>query len=145
MSIHISLTGNAVAPPENHASTNYQFTTVRVAVNQGYMDKQSNKWVDTGTMWLNVTLPKNSEEIARHINKGTRLIITGVLTQNEYTTKDGNKATSLNVRAQAVGLVPKPATTTPPAQQQQPQFDNQYQDNGFSSSGADMWADDINF
>ncbi len=58
--------------------------------------------VDTGkgsAMWLNGSMwGPRAETLAPMITKGTKLIISGALSQREFTARDGSKGTSLEVR-----------------------------------------------
>lgn len=137
MSVQISFNGNAAANPQTRTFENGNTTTsVNVGINQGYYDK-SNQWVDQGTMWVNVNLDASQpKSLVTNIHKGTRLIVVGALKQREYTDKNGAQRSALDVRAQYVGLAPKPqtqATGYAPQAQQAAQFASATQAN-------DLWT-----
>lgn len=58
--------------------------------------------VDTGkgaTMWLNGSMwGSRAEKLAPMITKGTKLFLSGALSQREFTSRDGSKGTALEVR-----------------------------------------------
>jgi len=73
------------------------------ALNSGYGDKQI-------TTWLNCSLwGKRAETLAPMLLKGTKIGITGELTNRPYTAKDGTEKYSLEVRVSDVTLLGKPA------------------------------------
>lgn len=75
--------------------------------------KQGDTWVDGETMWFRVTA---WEELATLVYaKGSRVIVTGALTQSTYTAKDGSIKTSLEISADSVGIVQRGANTAPKA------------------------------
>jgi len=58
------------------------------------------------TSWVRVTVwDKAAEMCAEYLNKGSRVAITGRLDEREWTDKQGNKRTSLDVVADGFGGV----------------------------------------
>jgi single-strand DNA-binding protein len=79
------------------------------ALNSGYGDKQI-------TTWLNCTVwGKRAETLAPMLLKGTKIGITGELTNRPYTAKDGTEKYSLDVRVSDVTLLGKPSGAQPSA------------------------------
>ena len=72
------------------------FTT---AVDSGYGDKKQTTWVKC-EMW-----GKRGESVAPYLVKGTQVAVSGEVTNREYTDKDGNKSTSLELRVNDLTLV----------------------------------------
>ena len=71
------------------------------ALTSGYGDKQI-------TTWLNCNLwGKRAETLAPMLLKGTKIGITGELTNRPYKAKDGTEKTSLEVRINDVTLLGK--------------------------------------
>ncbi len=68
-----------------------------VADNYGKDDKKKTTW------WDVIVFGKLAENVANTINKGTSVIITGRLEQEEYTKKDGTKGTARKLIADEVG------------------------------------------
>ena len=108
MSVQVTFTGNAGRDSETRTFNNGgSVTSIPVAVSQGYFDK-SNNWVDQGTMWIDVeaTAGYTAAQI-QAAAKGSKLLITGMLQQRQYTARDGREATALKCRATAVGILHK--------------------------------------
>ena len=70
-----------------------------VAVDSGYGQKKKTSWARV-TVW-----GKRGESLAEYIIKGNQIGITGEVTLNEFTTKDGVKQQNLDVRASEVTLI----------------------------------------
>jgi single-strand DNA-binding protein len=85
--------------PNGDAIASFSF-----ALNSGYGDKQI-------TTWLNCSIwGKRAETLAPMILKGSKIGITGELTNRPYTAKDGTEKYSLDVRVSDVTLLgAKPA------------------------------------
>ena len=135
MSMQVTFTGNAGNDPETHEFNNGgAVTSIPVAVSQGYFDKARN-WVDQGTMWIDVeaTTDRGREQI-QAARKGSKLLVTGLLQQRSYTTRDGREATALRCRATGVGILHKNTQDTP-SQSPQPASDTQSW-----SRSDDPWA-----
>ena len=80
------------------------------ALTSGYGDKQM-------TTWLNCNLwGKRAETLAPMLLKGTRVGITGELTNRPYTDKQGNEKHSLELRVSDVTLLSKKDDSTGSAQ-----------------------------
>lgn len=135
MSMQVTFTGNAGSDPETRDFNNGgSVTSIPVAVSQGYFDKARN-WVDQGTMWIDVeaTTDRGREQI-QAARKGSKLLVTGLLQQRSYTTRDGREATALRCRATGVGILHKNTQDTP-SQSPQPASDTQSW-----SQADDPWA-----
>lgn len=109
MSTPITLIGNATADPELAiGQTGDARATFRLAVNERI--KKGDEWVDGEPTFYNVTAWRGvGEAVVERVQKGTRLIVIGKFKPREYETKDGQKRMSLDVTADTVGLVVKPA------------------------------------
>lgn len=82
------------------------------ALQSGYGDKQV-------TTWLNCNVwGKRAETLAPMLTKGTRIGITGELTNRPYTDKQGNEKHSLEVRVSDVTLLGSKDASTSSAQRQ---------------------------
>jgi len=71
--------------------------TFSVADNYGKDDKKKTTW------WNVIVFGKLAENVANTINKGTSVIITGRLEQEEFTTKEGDKRKATKLIADEVG------------------------------------------
>lgn len=74
-------------------------TNFSSAVDSGFGDKKKTTWVNC-VMW-----GKRGESVAPYLTKGAQVAVTGEVTNREYTDKDGNKRTSLELRVNDVTLV----------------------------------------
>lgn len=67
------------------------------------------EWKTVRTNWYKVAVWKSQgEAVAEHATKGSRVVVVGRLTFDEYE-KDGATRLVPEITAEAVGLVPKPA------------------------------------
>lgn len=73
------------------------------------------------TMWFKVNVwGKQGEAANQYLSKGSQVYVDGRLSQQEYTDRDGNKRTSLEVRASEVQFLSSKAqgeSVSQPAQQ----------------------------
>lgn len=113
-----------------------------VGVKSGYGDKASTTWARC-SMW-----GKRGEAVAQYLTKGQLVGISGEVTLREYTDKEGQKRSSLEVRVNDLTLLgvkrdgeqSAPRSESAPAQNQQRSAPAQNSGGGF----ADM-EDDIPF
>lgn len=71
-------------------------------------NKTTNEWEEVSTTWWRVALwGKPAENLAAHLTKGTRVIVTGDVHAREWTTDDGEKRLSFDVKARTVGVIPR--------------------------------------
>ncbi len=60
---------------------------------------------DKPTIWWNCSLfGKRAESLAQYLTKGQAVTVAGNVTQREYTDKDGNKRTAMDVRVNDIAL-----------------------------------------
>ena len=60
---------------------------------------------DKPTIWWNCSIfGKRAESLAQYLTKGQAVTVTGSVSQREYTDKDGNKRTSMDVRVTDIAL-----------------------------------------
>lgn len=79
---------------------------VSVAVNQGYRDKASGEWKDTGTVWVTVSAAGDYANALKDYKKGDRIRIDGgTLEAREFTRKDGSAGQAFTVRYGTTRLV----------------------------------------
>ncbi len=101
------------------------------ALTSGYGDKQI-------TTWLNCNLwGKRAETLAPMLLKGTKIGITGELTNRPYTAKDGTEKSSLEVRVSDITLLGKKDSETVNTQRQDSKPNKQ--------EFEDVFKDDIPF
>lgn len=100
---NVTLVGNTTSEPSlNFTGKGDAAATFTVAVNERI--KENDQWVDGEPTFYRVTAwRKLGEQVAEHIGKGDRVIITGKLRAKNYTTKEGETRLSLEVNADEVG------------------------------------------
>lgn len=60
---------------------------------------------DKPTIWWNCALfGKRAEALTQYLTKGQAVTVSGNVTQREYTDKDGNKRTAMDVRVNDIAL-----------------------------------------
>jgi single-strand DNA-binding protein len=60
---------------------------------------------DKPTIWWNCSLfGKRAEALGQYLTKGQAVTVSGNVSQREYTDKDGNKRTSMDVRVNDIAL-----------------------------------------
>lgn len=130
----VTIIGNVAGEPQLRFSPGgvavLNFTVANTPRNK---DRQSDQWVDGETMWVRVTAFKRDAELAAEsLEKGTRVIVTGRLSQESWETKEGEKRTSLKLVADEIAASMKFATVTAkkagrasdaPKRQAEPEFD----------------------
>jgi single-strand DNA-binding protein len=76
----------------------------RMACTPQKYNKDTGKWEDLEPSWYAVTVWRNqAENVAESLRNGDRVIVLGNLSVRVYEDKEGNKRTSTEVDAQAVG------------------------------------------
>lgn len=84
-------------PDLRYSASGTAVLTFAVADNYGKDDKKKTTW------WDIIVFGKLAENVANTISKGTSVLITGRLEQEEYTKKDGTKGTARKLIADEVG------------------------------------------
>lgn len=83
---------------------------------QGNWDKEQEQ-----TQWMRCTLwGPDAEYYAERLRKGSRVTVYGELMAREYTDRDGNNRTSLDVTVRGLSIVNKPGSTPPVERAQKP-------------------------
>ena len=88
----VTLIGNLGKDPEIKNNADKKMASLSLAVTK-YRNKEKT------TMWVNVVCfdPKKCDVIESFARKGTKIYVEGELNINEYTDKEGNKRTGVNV------------------------------------------------
>ena len=98
----ITIVGNLTADPElRYTQSGKPVVNLRVAANDRRKNDQG-EWVDGSSTFLDVTVWRNAEAVARKLNRGSKVLILGELKQREYETKTGEKRTAYEVAADEV-------------------------------------------
>jgi single-strand DNA-binding protein len=76
----------------------------RLGVTPSRYDRRTGAWVDSEPQWYRVTVWRTlALHCAQSLQRGDPVVVTGRLTQDHYTTRDGQPATSWEVTATGVG------------------------------------------
>lgn len=89
----VMLTGNLGQDPENKTTNSGKSVcTINLAVRDDF-DREKTDWVRV-IFW-----EKKAELVAKHLKKGSKILVTGKLSVRDYTDKDGHKKTMTEVIA----------------------------------------------
>lgn len=101
----ITLIGNLVAVPElRYTSAGVAVCNFTVASTPRSFDKRTNEWVDGTPLFMRCSLWREAaENVTSSLAKGARVIVTGDLKVNNYTDKEDNKRTSIEMNVEEIG------------------------------------------
>ena len=104
-SSNTTLTGNITADPEiRFTATGTAVCNFTVATTARKFDKATDEWIDGDTLFMRCTTwGTQAVQMADHLAKGARVIVTGTLEQHGYTDADGNERTSVELAVDEVG------------------------------------------
>lgn len=108
----ITIIGNATSDPElRFTSAGAAVAKFTVASTPRTYNKQTSAWEDGSTLFLPVTVwRQQAENVASSVEKGTRVIVQGRLSQRSYEDREGNKRTVYEVEAEEVAVSLRNAT-----------------------------------
>ena len=121
MSINrVVLTGNLTREPElRRTSSGMAILKFSIAVNTRKKDSKTGEWSDHAN-FVNCTMfGTRAESVSGYLNKGSKVGIEGKLNYSEWTDKQGNKRSGLDVTVDDLELLTpksKSANTTPDTQ-----------------------------
>lgn len=96
-----------------------------------FKDDKTGEWRDGETLWQRVAaFGPLAENIAESFKKGDRVIVTGRLVQKSYLSKEDEKRTYTEIRAEDIGASVKRATvaiTKNPKKSNEPEGQDDYQ------------------
>ena len=76
---------------------------------------------DKGTIWWNCELwGKRADALSRYLTKGQSVAVSGSITENEWTDKDGNKRKNMKIRVADVALLGGRKESAEPEEYHQP-------------------------
>ena len=98
----ITVVGNLTRDPElRFTNAGKGVTTLGIAVSRRY--QVNGEWQEQ-TSFMNVAAwDQLGENVAASLHKGTRVLVTGRLEVREYTDRDGNKRTAVEIVADEIG------------------------------------------
>lgn len=118
----MTITGRLGRDPEIKSGSNGDFIVFPVAVN-GYRDT---------TQWFDVAVfGKTADACHTYLTKGQRVLVSGELSADIYTKRDGSAGLSLNISArQVVFLSGRDESEGQPPRREGPSLVNDYGDTG---------------
>lgn len=98
----VTLVGNITRDPELRYTTSGRgVASFGLAVSRRY--QQNGEWQEQTSFFNVVAWGSVGENAAASLGKGARIIVTGRLEQREYTTREGEKRTAIEVVADELG------------------------------------------
>jgi single-strand DNA-binding protein len=101
----VTLLGNVTNDPDLRYTTNgTPVLSFGLATNRRYLDKKTDEWKDDAS-FHNITVWRSAENLAKRINKGTRIYVQGRLNTDSWEGDDGKKRYKTEVIANRVLLI----------------------------------------
>src|SRR6201992_3612318 len=93
--VNITVIGNLTDDPElRFTPSGAAVTNFTVASTPRVLDKASNEWKDGDALFMRCSIWRQAaENVAESLQKGMRVIATGVLKQRSFETREGAKRT----------------------------------------------------
>lgn len=109
----ITVIGNIVGDPEfRFTPSGAAVANFTVASTPRVFNKQTNAWEDGDALFLRCSIWRQAaENVAESLAKGTRVIVSGLLKQRSFETREGEKRTVFELDVNEVGPSLKYATT----------------------------------
>src|SRR5271165_2586224 len=99
-----TIVGNLTRDPEIRYTRDGQATTtLGVAVNRRWQNRETNEWEESTSFFDVVTWRDLAENVALSLTKGMRVVVTGRLEQRSWETEDGERRFKVEVVADEVG------------------------------------------
>jgi len=104
MSTDVTLRGRLTRDPElKFSQAGKAVARFSVVTSRRVKDQQSGEWRDESTtFWDCVAFGQLAENCSESLEKGTAVVVTGHASQEEWTTKEGDKRKSIKVVAEDV-------------------------------------------
>jgi len=110
--IPVTAIGNLTADPElRFTPSGAAVANFTVASTPRRLNKDTQQWEDGAPVFLRCSVWRQAaENVAESFTRGDRVVVTGVLRQRSYETKEGEKRTVMEVEADEVAASTKWAT-----------------------------------
>ncbi len=140
MSTHVTLVGNITSDPQlRFLPSGQAMATFGLAVNRRWQNRQTQAWEEETSFFDVVAWASLAENVVESITKGTRVVVTGRLSQRSWENDAGEKRSKVEVVADEVApslrwatavvtRVDKGATSARPTPQESPAPRQEYQD-----------------
>lgn len=107
----LTIVGNLTADPEIRNTQNGKTVAgFTVASTPRTFNRQTSQWEDGEALFIRCALWGDPAQNLTSLTKGTRVIVTGRLRQQSWTTKDGEKRTGVQLEVDDLGASVKFAT-----------------------------------
>lgn len=104
--LHGTIVGRVGQNPRFIETNGTTLASFSVASTRRWTDNQGTQH-DT-TTWVNVTVSNGQVNAAKYLRKGDQVACTGQMELNNYTARDGQQRTSLEMRFAQIGLLANP-------------------------------------
>jgi single-strand DNA-binding protein len=110
----ITVVGNLTADPElRFTPAGAAVANFTIASTPRTFDKNTNEWKDGEALFLRCAIWRQAaENVVESLTRGTRVIAQGRLQQRSYTTKEGDKRTTIELQVDELGPSLKYANAT---------------------------------
>ena len=99
-----TIAGNLTRDPEIRYTRDGQATTtLGVAVNRRWQNRESNEWEESTSFFDVVAWRDLAENVALSLTRGMRVVVTGRLEQRSWETDDGDRRFKVEIVADEVG------------------------------------------
>ena len=99
-----TITGNLTRDPEiRYTREGQATTTLGVAVNRRWQNRESGEWDEATSFFDVVTWRELAENVALSLTKGMRVVVSGRLEQRSWETEDGDRRFKVEIVADEVG------------------------------------------
>jgi single-strand DNA-binding protein len=99
-----TIIGNLTRDPEIRYTRDGQATTtLGVAVNRRWQNRESNEWEESTSFFDVVTWRDLAENVALSLTKGMRVVVNGRLEQRSWETEEGDRRFKVEIVADEVG------------------------------------------
>lgn len=101
----ITVVGNLTAAPElRFTPSGAAVANFTVASTPRKFDKQSGEWKDQEALFLRCNIWRQAaENVAESLERGTRVVVQGRLTQRSFETREGEKRTVVELEVDEIG------------------------------------------
>jgi single-strand DNA-binding protein len=101
----VTISGNLVDDPQlRYTPRGVAVADFRVASTSRHYDQTAGEWRDGDTVYIGCTVWRQvAENVAESLTKGSRVVVTGRLTQRDYQTAAGEKRTVIEIDVDDVG------------------------------------------
>ncbi len=138
-----SVIGNLTRDPEIRYTRDGQATTsMGVAVNRRWRDRESGEWQEATSFFDVVTWRDLAENVALSLTKGMRVVVVGRLEHRTWETEDGDRRSKVEIVAEEVGPSLRFATVEVHRLERVAADDGAEPDPGTEDAGSDAGSQD---